>query len=41
VTMPSGLSSENMPIGCLLAGAPGTDYRFTGTARKIANAAER
>ena len=41
VTMPAGLSSENMPIGCLLAGTPGSDYRFAGTARKIADAAER
>ncbi len=41
VTMPAGLSSENMPIGCLLAGAPGSDYRFASIARKIADAAER
>ena len=41
VTMPVGLSSEKMPIGCLLAGAPGSDYRFAGIARKIAEAAER
>ena len=41
VTMPAGLSSENMPIGCLLAGTPGSDYRFASIARKIAKAAER
>lgn len=41
VTMPAGLSSEGMPIGCLLAGAPGTDYRFASIARRIADAAER
>ena len=41
VTMPAGLSSENMPIGCLLAGAPGSDYRFASVARKIAEASER
>ena len=41
VTMPAGLSSENLPIGCLLAGAPGSDYRFASIARKIADAAER
>ena len=41
VTMPVGLSSENMPIGCLVAGLPGTDYRFASIARKIADIAER
>ncbi len=40
VTMPVGLSSENMPIGCLVAGAPGCDYHFASIARKIADAAE-
>ena len=38
--MPVGLSSEKMPIGCLVAGAPGSDYRFASIARKIADAAE-
>ena len=41
VTMPTGLSSENMPIGCLLAGVPGSDYHFASAARTIAEAAER
>lgn len=41
VTMPAGLSSERMPIGCLVAGEPGSDYRFARTARRIAEAAER
>lgn len=41
VTMPAGLSSEKMPIGCLVAGAPGGDYRFSSIARRIADAAER
>jgi len=41
VTMPVGLSSENMPIGCLLAGTPGSDYRFASIARKIADVAEQ
>jgi aspartyl-tRNA(Asn)/glutamyl-tRNA(Gln) amidotransferase subunit A len=40
VTMPVGLSSEKMPIGCLLAGFPGRDYRFASIARRIADAAE-
>ncbi len=40
VTMPVGLSSEGMPIGCLVAGVPGSDYRFASIARKIADAAE-
>ncbi|NKB57525.1 MAG: amidase [Alphaproteobacteria bacterium] len=40
VTMPVGLSSEKMPIGCLVAGTPGSDYRFASMARKIADAAE-
>lgn len=41
VTMPAGLSSEGMPIGCLLAGRPGSDFRFTSIARTVAEAAER
>ncbi len=41
VTMPAGLSSDALPIGCLVAGAPGSDSRFASIARKIAEAAER
>lgn len=41
VTMPVGLSSESMPIGCLVAGLPGSDYRFASVARKVADIAEQ
>ena len=41
VTMPAGLSSDAMPIGCLVGGAPGSDYRFAAIARTVADAAER
>jgi aspartyl-tRNA(Asn)/glutamyl-tRNA(Gln) amidotransferase subunit A len=40
VTMPVGQSSEHLPIGCLIAGAPGTDFAFAKIARKAASAAE-
>ncbi len=40
VTMPAGKSSSGMPIGCLLAGLPGSDLAFAATARRLADAAE-
>jgi hypothetical protein len=29
-----------MPIGCLLAGMPGSDFAFAATARRLAEGAE-
>ena len=40
VTMPVGQSSEHLPIGCLIAGAPGTDFTFAKIACSVAKAAE-
>jgi amidase len=40
VTMPVGKSSAGMPIGCLLAGMPGSDFAFAATARHLAEGAE-
>ncbi|PPR25431.1 MAG: Glutamyl-tRNA(Gln) amidotransferase subunit A [Alphaproteobacteria bacterium MarineAlpha10_Bin3] len=40
VTMPAGKSASGMPIGCLLAGMPGSDFAFAATARRLAEAAE-
>lgn len=40
VSMPSGKVAEGLPVGCLLAGAPGTDLAFAGIARRLADAAE-
>jgi aspartyl-tRNA(Asn)/glutamyl-tRNA(Gln) amidotransferase subunit A len=40
VTMPTGQSAAKLPIGCLVAGAPGTDFAFAGIARSMATSAE-
>ncbi|MEX2617109.1 MAG: amidase [Alphaproteobacteria bacterium] len=40
VTMPSGRVAAGLPVGCLLAGAPGADLAFAGIARRLADAAE-
>jgi aspartyl-tRNA(Asn)/glutamyl-tRNA(Gln) amidotransferase subunit A len=40
VSMPAGLTRDGLPVGCLLAGAPGTDLSFAGVARRLAAAAE-
>ena len=40
VTMPTGQSAAKLPIGCLVAGAPGADFGFARIARKVADAAE-
>lgn len=40
VTMPSGKVAAGLPVGCLLAGAPGTDLALAGIARRLAAAAE-
>jgi aspartyl-tRNA(Asn)/glutamyl-tRNA(Gln) amidotransferase subunit A len=40
VTMPAGCAADGLPIGCLVTGAPGSDYRFGRIACRIAEAAE-
>ena len=40
VTMPAGLAADGLPIGCLVTGAPGSDFRFGRIACRIAEAAE-
>ena len=40
VTVNVGADSAGLPIGALLAGPPGTDADFTGTARRLATALE-
>ena len=40
VTMPAGLAGDGLPIGCLVTGAPGSDFRFGRIACRIAEAAE-
>ena len=40
VTMPSGRVAAGLPVGCLLAGAPGSDFAFAAIARRLADAAE-
>lgn len=41
VTMPAGKAADGLPLGCLLAGAPGTDRRMTVWACDLAKVAER
>ncbi|MCH6589428.1 MAG: amidase [Proteobacteria bacterium] len=40
VTMPAGAGADGLPIGCLVTGAPGSDFRFGRIACRIAEAAE-
>ena len=40
VTVNVGADGNGLPIGALLAGAPGTDAEFTGIARRLAEALE-
>ena len=40
VTMPAGFAADGLPIGCLITGAPGSDFRFGQIACRIAEAAE-
>jgi len=40
VTVRVGADPAGMPIGARLAGAPGSDVRFTGVARRLAEALE-
>ena len=40
VTVNVGADGAGLPIGALLAGAPGTDADFTGIARRLATALE-
>ena len=40
VTVNVGADADGLPIGALLAGAPGTDADFTGIARRLATALE-
>ena len=40
VTMPAGCAADGLPIGCLVTGTPGSDFRFGRIAFRIAEAAE-
>jgi len=40
VSMPAGVTRDGLPVGCLLAGAPGADFAFSGIARRLADVAE-
>lgn len=41
VTMPAGLASNRLPLGCLIAGRPGEDLDVAAAARTIAEVAEK
>lgn len=41
VTMPAGLASNQLPLGCLIAGRPGSDVRHAAIACQLAAVAER
>lgn len=41
VSIPAGFAANSLPVGCILAGAPGTDVAMCGISRKVADAAER
>ena len=40
VTMPVGCATNGLPLGCLVTGAPGSDFRFGRIACRIAEVAE-
>jgi len=40
VTMPAGVAADDLPVGCLVTGAPGSDFRFGRVACQIAEGAE-
>jgi aspartyl-tRNA(Asn)/glutamyl-tRNA(Gln) amidotransferase subunit A len=41
VSLPAGRGANALPVGCQIAGAPGTDLRMCSVARIIARVAER
>ena len=41
VSIPAGLASNGLPVGCILASAPGTDVAMCAIARRVAEIAER
>ncbi|MFZ4806075.1 MAG: amidase [Hyphomicrobiaceae bacterium] len=41
VSVPAGLAGNGLPVGCILAGAPGEDRLMCQIARRVAAAAER